>query len=74
MYRINELVRAVKAWQHATVLKYAASCRPWKTLGSGGQIRADIRHRSEKVNCRSISSVGHRSEKVNCSRNLKTAT
>ena len=28
LYRMNELVRVAKAWQHATALKYASASRP----------------------------------------------
>ena len=57
-YRINELVRAAQEWQQATAPKYAPPPRLWKTPGSVGQIRADLRNRSEKVHCSSTSLVG----------------
>ena len=40
--RTNGLVRAAKEWQHATALKSALPCRPWETLGSGGQLSANL--------------------------------
>ena len=56
--RINEIVRAAKEWQQATVLKSASPSRPSKTLGSGGQIDAELRNRRREVHCSLTSSVG----------------
>ena len=64
VFRTNELVRVAKERQHATPLKYASSPRPWRALGSGGQISADLGNRSEKVHCSSMSLVG-RSDAAN---------
>ena len=58
MNRTNELVRAVKARQQATVPEYASACRPWKTHGWGGKVRTRLRHRGEKVHSGSTSLAG----------------
>ena len=58
VYRINDLVRAADGWQHATVLQHASPSRLWRTLASVGQIRAELRNRSEEVHCSSMSLVG----------------
>ena len=57
-YRINELVRAAKDWQHATALKYASSSRPWKTPGGGGKAKVDLCNRGEKVHSGPMSLAG----------------
>ena len=49
MYRINELVRAVKAWQKATVLEYASSSHPWRSPWFDGKARNDLRHGGKKL-------------------------
>ena len=58
MFRINELVRVVKDWQRATVLTYASSSHPWKTLEWGGRAKKDLRYRGGKVRRGPMSIVG----------------
>ena len=58
MYRTNELVRAAKAWQPATVLNYASPSHPWKALGRGGKVKGALRKRGERVRGGSMTLAG----------------
>ena len=49
MYRINELVRAAKEWQPATVLKYASPSHPREAPGRGDRVQLALRKRGERV-------------------------
>ena len=57
-YLIKKLTRVAKAWQQATVLKYASPSHPWKILGRGDRARQDLRNRGEKVHSGSRPLVG----------------
>ena len=52
VYRINELVRAVKNWRPATVLEYASSFRPWQALGRNDRLRGALQNRGGDVHGR----------------------
>ena len=58
MYRIIEMVRVVKDWQRATVLKYASPSHPWKALGRSDKVEKDLRKSGERVRCGSMTVVG----------------
>ena len=58
VYRINELVRAAKDWQRATVLKYASSANSWKTLGRGDRVKGALRKRGDRAHGKSMTMVG----------------
>ena len=58
MYRINELARAVKGWQQATVLNYASSSHPLKALGWGYKVQGALRKRGDRVHCGSMTLLG----------------
>ena len=49
VYRINELVRVVKDWQQATVLKYASPSYSWEALGWGDKANGALRKRVDRV-------------------------
>ena len=53
-----QLVRVVKEWQQATVLRYASSSHPWQTPGRGDRAKQDLRNRGEKVHGGAMSSAG----------------
>ena len=58
MYRINELVRVVKGWRLATVLKYASPSHPRKALGRGDKVHGVARKRGERAHGGSMALVG----------------
>ena len=49
VYRINELVWAAKAWQQATVLKFASTSHLWKSLGQNDRLQGALQTRGEQV-------------------------
>ena len=73
VYRINELVRAVKEWRKATALKSASAFRLWKTLGACGKAKDDLCNRREKAHCGSMSFVGWSVAASGASRRKETA-
>ena len=56
--RIHGLVRAVKDWQQATVLKYAPPSHPWKTLGRSDRVAGELKERGGQVHGGSMTMVG----------------
>ena len=57
-YRINELIRAVKGRQNATVRKSASPSRPWRTLGGVGKAKDALCSRGGKMPRGLMSFVG----------------
>ena len=57
VYRINELVRVVKDWQRATVLKYASPSYPREALGRGDKVEKGLRKGGERVHYGSMTLV-----------------